>query len=168
MQHKFHYTFILLHFRPHHTIFNKQRTFFIGHFTAGLGTSWRDAYCNCYAHHVNLIPTTTWPYGYTGLVINLPQDVMSFANRLPRLPSNLSCMVVRKEGVDQSHRDFHVRRSVVHRALQWLIMNNIYSYTLMKMLLLSFHMTETFQISLLYSSRDSSNKWPDVSRVVLV
>ena len=23
MQHKYHYTFILLHFRPHHTIFNK-------------------------------------------------------------------------------------------------------------------------------------------------
>ena len=83
---------------------------------------------------------------------------MSFANRLPRLPSNLGIVVIRKEGVDQSHRDFHVRRSVVHRALQWLIMNNIYSYTLMKMLLLSFHIMETFQISLLYSSRDSSNK----------
>ena len=34
-------------------------------------------------------------------------------------------MVVRKEGVDQSHRDFWVR-SVVHHALQWLIANNIY------------------------------------------
>ena len=61
-------------------------------------------------------------YGYTGHVINLPRDVMSFANRLPRLPSNL----VRKEGVDQSHRDFRVRRSVVHHALQWLTMNIYY------------------------------------------
>ena len=65
-------------------------------------------------------------YGYTGHVINLPQDVMSFAHRLPRLPSDLDIVVVRKEGADQSHRDFRVRRSVVHRALQWLITNNIY------------------------------------------
>ena len=51
---------------------------------------------------------------------------MSFAHRLPRLPSDLDIVVVRKEGTDQSHHDFHVRRSVVHRALQWLITNNIY------------------------------------------
>ena len=49
---------------------------------------------------------------------------MSFANRLPQLLSNFDIVVVRK-GVDQSHGDFHVR-SVVHRALQWLIMNNFY------------------------------------------
>ena len=65
-------------------------------------------------------------YGYTGHVINLPQDVMSFAHRLPRLPSDLDIVVVRKEGADQSHRDFRVRRLVVHRALQWLITNNTY------------------------------------------
>ena len=65
-------------------------------------------------------------YGYTGHVINLPQDVMSFAHRLPRLPSDLDVVVIRKEGADQSHRDFRVRRSVVHCALQWLITNNIY------------------------------------------
>ena len=47
---------------------------------------------------------------------------MSFANRSPRLPSNLDIVVVRKEGADQYHYDFRVR-SVVHRALQWLIMN---------------------------------------------
>ena len=51
---------------------------------------------------------------------------MSFAHRLPRLPSDLDIVVVRKEGADQSHRDFRVRRSVVHRALQWLSTNNIY------------------------------------------
>ena len=68
-------------------------------------------------------------YGYSGHVINLPQDVVSFATslpRLPRLPSELDVIVVRKEGANQSHRDFRVRRSVVHRALQWLVTHNIY------------------------------------------
>ena len=63
-------------------------------------------------------------YGYSGHVINLPQDVASFSNSLPRLPSELDVIIVRKEGTDQSHRDFHVRRNVVHRALQWLVMHN--------------------------------------------
>ena len=65
-------------------------------------------------------------YSYSGHVINLPQDVASFATSLPRLPSELDVVVVRKEGGVQSHRDFHVRRSVVLRALQWLVANNIY------------------------------------------
>ena len=65
-------------------------------------------------------------YGYSGHVINLPQDVISFARSLPRLPSELDVIIVRREGADQSHRDFRVRRDVVHRALQWLISNNAY------------------------------------------
>ena len=65
-------------------------------------------------------------YGYSGHVINLPQDAVSFASSLPRLPSELDVVVVRKEGANQSHRDFRVRRCVVHRALQWLITNNRY------------------------------------------
>ena len=65
-------------------------------------------------------------YGYSGHVINLPQDVASFANNLPRLPSDLDVIVVRKEGHAQSHRDFHVRRSRVLSALQWLQANNVY------------------------------------------
>ena len=56
-------------------------------------------------------------YGYTGHVINLPQDVLTFASSLSRIPSELDLLVVRKEGNDQSHRDFHVRRSVVEEAL---------------------------------------------------
>ena len=36
-------------------------------------------------------------YGYTGHVINLPQDVMSFANSLPRVPSELDVLVVQKD-----------------------------------------------------------------------
>ena len=65
-------------------------------------------------------------YGYSGHVINLPQDVSSFASSLPRLPAELDVIVVRKEGAAKSHRDFHVRRSVVLAALQWLVDNNKY------------------------------------------
>ena len=65
-------------------------------------------------------------YGYSGHVVNLPQDVASFAQSLPRLPSNPDVIIVRKEGANQSHRDFRVRRGVVHRALQWLVTHNQY------------------------------------------
>ena len=65
-------------------------------------------------------------YGYSGHVINLPQDIASFATSLPQLPSELDVIVVRKEGATQSHRDFCVIRSIVLRALQWLLANNIY------------------------------------------
>ena len=63
-------------------------------------------------------------YSYSGHVISLPQDVASFATSLPRLPSELDVVVVRKEGGVQSHRDFRVRRSVVLHALQWSVANN--------------------------------------------
>ena len=65
-------------------------------------------------------------YGYSGYVINLPQDAASFVNSLPCLPRDLDVIIVRKEGAAQSHRDFCVRRSVVLGALQWLIGNNKY------------------------------------------
>ena len=65
-------------------------------------------------------------YGYSGHVINFPQDVLSFATTLPRLPSQIDVIVVRKEGVARSHRDFRVRRYVVERALRYLVTNNKY------------------------------------------
>ena len=67
-------------------------------------------------------------YGYSGHVINFPQYVLSFAATLPRLPSQLDVIVVRKERADavQSHRDFRVRRFVVERALRYLVANNKY------------------------------------------
>ena len=64
-------------------------------------------------------------YGYCGHVINLPQDVVSFATSLPRNPSDLDVLVIRKED-NQSPRDFCVRRAVVERALTWLLENNVY------------------------------------------
>ena len=64
-------------------------------------------------------------YGYSGHVVNLPQDVLSFATSLPRLPSEIDVLVVRKEK-DQVHQDFRVRRRVVQEALSWLLGNNRY------------------------------------------
>lgn len=64
-------------------------------------------------------------YGYKGHVINLAQDVVSFALSLSSLPSELDVLVVRKNS-EQSHRDFRVRRSVVQQALTWLLNNNRY------------------------------------------
>ena len=56
--------------------------------------------------------------------MNLLQDVASFAHSLPRLPSDI--IVVRKEGVNQTHRDFRVRQGVGHRAWVWLTIHNQY------------------------------------------
>ena len=65
-------------------------------------------------------------YGYSGHIINLPQDVSTFVNSLPRLPSDLDIIIVRKEDSVHTHRDFLVRRLKVLTAIQWLITNNIY------------------------------------------
>jgi len=65
-------------------------------------------------------------YGYSGHVINLPQDVSGFVNSLPRHPSELDIILVKHPDISQSHRDFRVRRTVVLQALQFLIANNIY------------------------------------------
>ena len=73
-------------------------------------------------------------YGYSGHVVNLPQDVASFfclcipaADQIPpRLASNQDVIVVRREEANQTHSDFHVRQEIFQRALQWLITNNKY------------------------------------------
>ena len=65
-------------------------------------------------------------YGYRGHVINLPQDLTTFATSLPRLPKELDILIVRKEGPDCTHRDFRVRKSVVLGALLWLKHHNKY------------------------------------------
>ena len=51
--------------------------------------------------------------------------VVSFAHSLPRLPSELDVLVVRKEK-EQSHHNFRVQRSVVQEALEWLLTGNKY------------------------------------------
>lgn len=65
-------------------------------------------------------------YGYKGHVINLPQDITTFATSLPRLPKELDILIVRKKGSDDSHRDFKVRKGVVLNALLWLKQHNKY------------------------------------------
>src|SRR3954462_2624712 len=66
--------------------------------------------------------------GYRGNVINFPQDIQEITNRLPRNPSTLDVLVVRRQlGNDStSFRDFNVRRSKVANALIWLKLNNRY------------------------------------------
>lgn len=67
-------------------------------------------------------------YGYRGNVINFPQDVQGFVNRLPRCPSSLEILIVRRQSESNlaSFRDFTVRRSKVACALFWLKANNRY------------------------------------------
>ena len=65
-------------------------------------------------------------YGYSGHILNLPQDVTSFINTLPGSPADLDVIIVRKEGAAESHKDFRVKRSAVLNALQWLVENNKY------------------------------------------
>jgi len=64
-------------------------------------------------------------YGYSGHVINLPQDIPSFVQSLPCVPFDLDIVIVRKDDYN-THHDFHVRRSRILTALQWLVTNNIY------------------------------------------
>ena len=62
--------------------------------------------------------------GYKGHVLNLPQDVQSFLNRLPSQVADLPVLVVRRHGADETHRDFTVRRHRVLDAILWLKTNN--------------------------------------------
>ena len=57
-------------------------------------------------------------YGYSGHILNVPQDVTLFLNHLPRQPATLDNVIVRKQGAAETHKDFRVRRSVVLRALR--------------------------------------------------
>ena len=43
-------------------------------------------------------------YGYSGHILNTPQDVTSFINSLPRCSATLDVIIVRREGVAQSQR----------------------------------------------------------------
>uniref|UniRef100_A0A1X7U168 DUF6570 domain-containing protein n=1 Tax=Amphimedon queenslandica TaxID=400682 RepID=A0A1X7U168_AMPQE len=62
---------------------------------------------------------------YSGHVINFPQDIKSFATRLPRLPTEINIVVVCKES-ERTHKDFQVCRRFVKESLTWLMANNVY------------------------------------------
>ena len=65
-------------------------------------------------------------YGYHGHVINIPQDVVTFAKLSLRLPTNLDVLIARKGATDKQYHDFYVRRHAVEQALRWVINNNKY------------------------------------------
>ena len=62
--------------------------------------------------------------GYRGHVLNLPQDIQGFLNRLPRNIAHLPYLIIRRHGTDNTHRDCTVRREKVLRAIMWLQANN--------------------------------------------
>ena len=62
--------------------------------------------------------------GYSGHVINLPQNIAELAHSLPRYPKDLSVIIVKMKGEDNSFKNVAVRRQNVSNALQWLINNN--------------------------------------------
>src|SRR6266496_3847708 len=66
--------------------------------------------------------------GYRGNVINFPQDIKGFTDRLPRNPTSLDVLVVRQQSANEptAFRNFVVRREKVASALLWLKRNNRY------------------------------------------
>ena len=59
--------------------------------------------------------------GYSGHCINFPQHVQELATSLPRYPKQLSLIVTKMKGKDNTFKDVTVRRQ---NALTWLINNN--------------------------------------------
>lgn len=65
--------------------------------------------------------------GYGGHVVNVPQDITTIADALPRLAADVPIIVIRREGQEPGqHKDLHVRRARMQRALLWLVENNPY------------------------------------------
>ena len=62
--------------------------------------------------------------GYKGHILNMPQDIQGFLDKLPCEVSQLPILVVRRYGTENTHADFRVRRAKVMQALQWLQQNN--------------------------------------------
>jgi hypothetical protein len=62
--------------------------------------------------------------GYKGHVLNLPQNIQSFLNRLPSRVADLPVLIARRHGAEDTHRDFTVRRHKVLEAVLWLKTNN--------------------------------------------
>lgn len=64
--------------------------------------------------------------GYSGHVLNLPQNIQQFINRLPMNINDLPVLTMLRQGQENTHHSFHVRRDKVLHALQWLKHNNKY------------------------------------------
>ena len=59
-----------------------------------------------------------------GHCIEFPQAVQEPATILPRIPAEVDIIRVRRQGRDDTHKDFRVTRHRVERALRWLSDNN--------------------------------------------
>ena len=59
-----------------------------------------------------------------GHCIAFPQAVQEPATILPRLPAEVDIIRVRRQGKDDTHKDFRVRGHHVEGALRWLKENN--------------------------------------------
>ena len=62
--------------------------------------------------------------GYRGHVLNLPQVIRGFLNRLPRNIAHLPYLIIRRRGTDNTNRDCAVRREKVLQAKMCLQANN--------------------------------------------
>ena len=63
-------------------------------------------------------------YGYRNHVIAFQQDLQTLVDELPRTPRAAHILVVRKQGLNNTHKDFRVRRARIVSALTWLQANN--------------------------------------------
>ena len=64
--------------------------------------------------------------GYSGHVLNLPQNIQQFINKLPVRVNDLPVLTITRQGAANTHSNFRVRREKVLNALQWLKHNNKY------------------------------------------
>lgn len=62
--------------------------------------------------------------GYSGHCVYLPQNVGELAKSLPRYPKDLSVIVVKFKGKENTFKTLNVRRQVVADALSWLLKHN--------------------------------------------
>ena len=62
--------------------------------------------------------------GYSGHCINLPQNITEIASALSRYPKDISVIVVKVIGKNNTFKDVNVRRHKVDSAFLWLIQNN--------------------------------------------
>ena len=60
----------------------------------------------------------------SGHCVTFPQEVNEPAQILPRLPEEINVVKVRKQGKNDTSKEFRVRRYTVQSALQWLKLNN--------------------------------------------
>ena len=62
--------------------------------------------------------------GSSGHCVTFPQDINQPAQIFPRLPKEISIIRVRKQGKNDTSKEFRVRRQTIENALLWLKNNN--------------------------------------------